>query len=96
MASLFLSRKFTRSLLLGIVLLMSLSFGSGYAYSALSRAQQNAIRIAYANGYKDALEFAGIAGQARVNQMNQHMDEMKTHVLSAADDYVKKVEAMNQ
>jgi len=85
-----------RPLLFTVLLLILLGFGGGYAYSALSMAQQSAIRIAYANGYKDGLDFAVMAGQARVNGLVKNMPEMRSHVMLAADGYIKRVEAMNQ
>ncbi|MDX8410090.1 MAG: hypothetical protein R8J84_08660 [Mariprofundales bacterium] len=77
-------------------LALLLSFGGGYAYSALSMTQQSAIRIAYANGYKDAVDFASGLKQEEVRKMTKDFGAFKAQVMMAADHYIAKVEAMNQ
>jgi len=70
-------------------------FGAGYAYSALNSNDQSLIRTAYTNGYKDALEYAFKANQDEISKLKNNREQLKEHVLNAADSYVDKVIGLN-
>ncbi len=72
------------------------SFGAGYAYSAMRQSDYEMIRVAYANGYKDALEFAFGAKPDTLHQLKKDFDLLKSRVLYAADAYVEKVAELNR
>ena len=74
---------------------MVLFFGAGYAYSGLRAADQSLIRIAYANGYKDALEYAFTLDRDKLNQLQHDHEQFKSQVLYQAEAYVSKVASMN-
>ncbi|MDQ6963759.1 MAG: hypothetical protein Q9M13_02430 [Mariprofundales bacterium] len=85
-----------RPLVLMLVITMALCFGAGVAYSGLGVADQKMIRIAYANGYKDALEYAFKASDTEMEALKHSRNQFKIHVLYAADNYVNRVASLNQ
>ncbi len=70
-------------------------FGAGYAYSGLRASDRSIIRIAYANGYKDALEYAFTLDRDQLAQLQHDRARFKSQVLYQAEAYVAKVERMN-
>ncbi|MDX8412644.1 MAG: hypothetical protein R8J85_01010 [Mariprofundales bacterium] len=79
-----------------LMVMMALFFGAGTAYSGLRTSDQKVIRIAYANGYKDALEYAFKVDGAALDKLKNSRDQFKTQVLYAADAYVEKVSGLNR
>jgi len=86
-----LSRSFVVLLLMG----MMLSVGSGYAYSSLKTSHEDMIRIAYTNGYKDALEYTFETESDGISKLESDYEHMKKHVISASKQYIDKVVALN-
>ena len=85
-----------RRLMLHLPLITALLLGgAGSARAALSQAQQSAIRIAYANGYKEGLEYAASISGEKLRRLVKDLDEMRVHVMLQADRYLKKVVEMN-
>ena len=70
-------------------------FGAGYAYSGLRASDRSIIRIAYANGYKDALEYAFTLDRDQLAQLQHDRAQFKSRVLYQAEAYVAKVASMN-
>lgn len=82
---------FLALLLMGVML----SFGAGYAYSGLKSAHKDMIRVAYTNGYKDALEHTFQLEQGEISKLKSDYAFMKKHVISASQSYIDKVVALN-
>jgi len=70
-------------------------FGAGYGYSAMRIEDQRMILIAYANGYKDAMEYVFKSNKQDIDRLKNDSDQFKAHVLYAADSYVEKVLRLN-
>jgi len=83
----------------GLIALFSLGvvfcFGAGYAYSGMRGSDRSMIRIAYANGYKDALEYVFKVDADKIDQLKNDRARFKSHVLYEADSYVNKVARLN-
>jgi len=71
-------------------------FWAGSAYSGLRVSDQRMIRIAYANGYKDALLYAAKLEHKKLAALINDREQFKTQVLYAADAYVDKVSGLNK
>jgi len=85
-----------RLFLLSIAMVMVFCLGAGTAYSGLRAADKRVISIAYANGYKDALEYAFKVDRATLDALKDNPEHFKTKVLYEADAYVDKVSGLNQ
>ncbi|RMH51156.1 MAG: hypothetical protein D6682_05235 [Zetaproteobacteria bacterium] len=79
-----------------LALVAACSFGAGYAWSALRQADYAIIRVAYANGYKDGLQYAFRASAKELRLLQRDFDLFKSRVLLATDAYVAKVEELNR
>jgi len=66
--------------------------GVRWSHSALSQRQQEVIRIAYMNGYMDALKME----PEKVKKLKQDKEKLRWSVEAAAQRYLNKIEAMNR
>lgn len=76
----------------GFLLLFLFAVSIKYAYSEIDRAKYNEIRVAYMNGYYEALQL----DVETILPLKSDDTLLKRTVLNAADKYITLVEGMNK
>lgn len=75
-----------------LVLLVVFTAGAGISYSALKSGFGKVIKIAYMNGYVDAVRL----DLERIKELKGNADVLRDIVQASSEEYLKKVSKLNQ
>jgi len=83
--------KQSKCIVISVLLVTFVVIGAGYTYSAINQRIYDTIKVAYLNGYVDALKL----DIKKIERLKSDDGEMRTTVMEEAEAYVAKVMELN-